>query len=131
MDQTILDRSSHLRSNNPQSSQTAAWQRWGPIAGAGALALFAISKRSKAGVTLALSGGLLAHHLASSASQPKRFHAEASFALNCPPEQAYRLWRNFETLPLFMRHLDSVKVSSDRRSHWTARGPFGRQIEWE
>ena len=130
MDQATLNRSGNIRSNS-QSFQTTNWQRWGPVAGAGALALFAVSKRSKAGIALALSGGLLAHHLVNSAWKPQRFHAEASFALNCSPEQAYRLWRNFETFPLFMRHLDSVRVRGERRSHWTARGPLGRQIEWE
>ena len=48
MDQATFNRSGNMRSNS-QSFQTTNWQRWGPVAGAGALALLAIAKRSKAG----------------------------------------------------------------------------------
>ena len=133
MDQTQPNRFSNTRLHTSESSQSNSnpWQRWGPLAGAGVLAVLAASKKSKTGVALALSGGLLAHYLTSGATTPKRFHAEASFALNTSPEQAYRVWRNFENFPLFMRHLQSVKTRGDRRSQWTAIGPLGREVTWE
>jgi uncharacterized membrane protein len=117
-------------SNKRQStSRTDLLQRWGPIAGAGVLALIALSKRSKTGVALAVGSGLVAQRLVDS-GRAKKFHAEASFALNSSPEEAFRLWRNFENLPLFMRHLQSVTVTSDRRSEWKAAGPLGREVQW-
>ena len=30
-----------------------------------------------------------------------------------------------------MRHLQSVEVISDNRSHWMASGPFGKTVEWD
>lgn len=47
------------------------------------------------------------------------------------PEELYRTWRNFENLPHFMRHLESVWVRDDKRSHWVARGPADTRIEWD
>lgn len=48
-----------------------------------------------------------------------------------PAEELYRFWRNFENLPRFMHHLDSVQVRDDRVSHWTVRGPAGLKLEWD
>lgn len=47
------------------------------------------------------------------------------------PDEAYRLWRDFEGLPRFMRHLESVRETGDGRSHWVAKGPAGLRIEWD
>jgi uncharacterized membrane protein len=47
------------------------------------------------------------------------------------PAELYRFWRNFEQLPLFMQHLESVRVLDERRSHWVARGPLGTKAEWD
>jgi uncharacterized membrane protein len=47
------------------------------------------------------------------------------------PQEIYAFWRNFENLHRFMAHLDSVRVIDDRRSHWTARAPAGRTVEWD
>jgi uncharacterized membrane protein len=48
-----------------------------------------------------------------------------------PQEEVYRFWRNFENLPRFMQHLESVRVLDDRRSHWKARAPAGATVEWD
>ena len=37
-----------------------------------------------------------------------------------PPEELYRFWRDFQNLPRFMEHLESVRVLDDRRSRWEA-----------
>jgi uncharacterized membrane protein len=47
------------------------------------------------------------------------------------PQEVYRFWRDFRNLPTFTSHLESVAVLDDRRSHWTARGPGGRFVEWD
>lgn len=46
-------------------------------------------------------------------------------------EDVYTLWRDFEYLPAFMFHLDSVKTTGERRSHWKAKGPAGTSVEWD
>jgi uncharacterized membrane protein len=48
-----------------------------------------------------------------------------------PVEQVYRFWRNFENLPRFMRHLESVRNLDERRSHWITKGPAGKKVEWD
>ena len=58
-------------------------------------------------------------------------HAKASCVVNRAPEEVYSFWRNFENLPRFMRHLESVQDRGDGRSRWVAKGPAGSTVEWE
>jgi uncharacterized membrane protein len=51
--------------------------------------------------------------------------------VNKPPEEVYRFWRNLENLPSFMKHLESVRVLDGGRSHWVAKAPAGRTVEWD
>jgi len=51
--------------------------------------------------------------------------------VNKSPEEVYSFWHNFENLPRFMEHLESVRTMDDRRSHWKAKGPLGRTFEWD
>jgi len=54
-----------------------------------------------------------------------------SATVQCSVEEAYEMWRNFENLPRFMRHLESVTTTGDRRSHWVAKAPAGKRVEWD
>jgi uncharacterized membrane protein len=54
-----------------------------------------------------------------------------SALINRSPEELYRFWRDFQNLPQFMFHLDSVQVIDDKRSHWVAKAPAGRRVEWD
>jgi uncharacterized membrane protein len=47
-----------------------------------------------------------------------------------PPAECYRFWCDFENLPRFMRHLESVEVTGPSRSRWRVRAPHG-SVEWE
>jgi uncharacterized membrane protein len=58
-------------------------------------------------------------------------HASGSCIVNRPPEEVYSFWRNFQNLPRFMRHLESVEDLGDGRSHWKVRGPAGMEVEWD
>jgi uncharacterized membrane protein len=53
-----------------------------------------------------------------------------AITVNASPEEAYTFWRNFENLPWFMAHLESVRVMDGRSSYWKARAPFGATVEW-
>jgi uncharacterized membrane protein len=57
---------------------------------------------------------------------------ERTVTVNRSKAEVYQMWRDFENLPRFMEHLDSVKVdeTDGSRSHWVAKGPLGRQVEW-
>ena len=54
-----------------------------------------------------------------------------SIWVNKSPEEAYNFWRNFENLPRFMRHLESVQSVGEGRSRWRATGVLGKTFEWE
>ncbi|HEV2705838.1 MAG TPA: SRPBCC family protein [Pyrinomonadaceae bacterium] len=54
-----------------------------------------------------------------------------SLIINRSPEELYSYWRNFENLPRFMHHLESVRVTGEGRSHWVAKAPAGSSVEWD
>jgi uncharacterized membrane protein len=53
-----------------------------------------------------------------------------SITVRRPVEDVYAYWRDFENLPRFMRHLESVHVLGDGRSRWRAKAPGGGTVEW-
>ena len=58
-------------------------------------------------------------------------HVDESVTIHRPVSEVYRYWRNFENLPRFMRHLESVAMREEGISHWVARGPAGTTVEWD
>ncbi|MCU0525755.1 MAG: SRPBCC family protein [Elainella sp. Prado103] len=56
---------------------------------------------------------------------------QKTVTINRAPQELYRCWRNFENLPQFTKHLKSVKVYNDHRSHWITSGVVDRSIEWD
>lgn len=46
-------------------------------------------------------------------------------------DELYREWRNLESLPEKMKHVQSVEELSDGTSHWSATGPAGKTFEWD
>ena len=54
-----------------------------------------------------------------------------SITIGRPVEEVYAFWRDFSQLPQFMRHLESVTVIDERRSHWVAKAPAGKSVEWD
>ena len=57
--------------------------------------------------------------------------SRSSVTVNAPPDAVYAAWRDFERLPTFMYHLESVTTTGDRHSHWVAKGPAGTTVEWD
>ncbi|MEU1689773.1 SRPBCC family protein [Micromonospora sp. NPDC005707] len=94
-------------------------------------------RRRRAGLTLAVLGGITAVDLYASVRairnrriSPEGF-AHGSVTVNRTREEAYRFWHDFENLPRFMYHLQSVTSTGPRRSRWSAKAPGGRTVEWE
>ncbi|HEV7992796.1 MAG TPA: SRPBCC family protein [Gemmatimonadaceae bacterium] len=54
-----------------------------------------------------------------------------SITVNRPVEEVYAFWHNFENFPQFMRHLESVRMTGNNRSHWVAKAPAGQTVEWD
>ena len=61
----------------------------------------------------------------------KGIHAQGTCIVNSTPEEVYQFWRNFQNLPRFMRHVNSVEDLGDGRSHWKVKGPAGMEVEWD
>ncbi|WP_320779232.1 SRPBCC family protein [Streptomyces sp. CRN 30] len=55
----------------------------------------------------------------------------AATTVTRPPDEVYALWKDLEKLPDFMAHLEEVRVTGARTSHWRADAPFGRTVEWD
>ena len=54
-----------------------------------------------------------------------------SVIIDRPPEDLYTYWHDFTNLPSFMKHVISVEVTGERRSHWLVTGPAGSTVEWD
>jgi uncharacterized membrane protein len=112
-----------------------------------ALLAYTVARRPKLGLPLGLDAGYMIYRGATGhcvfyqmlginraeANGHEGIKVERTVTINRPKEELYRMWRDFENLPRFMEHLESVQVDpSDReRSHWVAKAPMGQKIEWD
>jgi uncharacterized membrane protein len=140
-------------------------ERWLSAVAGGALAAYALKKRSPAGGAAAVAGAALLYRgatghcdvyqalgvntanghrekgtgvIADRGSDTRRqlggargIHVDEAVTINRPIGELYRFWRNFENLPRFMRHLDSVAMREQGISRWVAKGPAGTHVEWD
>lgn len=56
---------------------------------------------------------------------------EVSVQIERSPNEIYRYWRKLSNLPEVMSHLQEVRETDDRKSHWTASTPVGGTLEWD
>ena len=68
---------------------------------------------------------------AAMAEAPQNVPVTVTLTINSPAEKIYDFWRNFENLPRFMKHLESVEITGDQTSHWVARAPGGLRLQWD
>jgi uncharacterized membrane protein len=129
-------------------------ERWVSIVAGTAVAAYGLARRSISGLAVAGFGsalvwrgatghcsvyealGLSTHNESEDGRQVsvpygRGIRVEKSVTVNAPPDQLYKFWRNFENLPLFMQHLESVKMIDAGKSHWVAKGPAGIDAEWD
>lgn len=67
----------------------------------------------------------------SAADRESGIRVRKSVTVARPVEEVYAFWRDFENLPRFMRHLESVEVTGEGRSRWKAKAPAGLSVEWD
>ncbi|MQA28807.1 MAG: DUF2892 domain-containing protein [Luteitalea sp.] len=133
------------------AQNVAEVERWASALGGAGIALYGIRQGSAAGAMIAASGGILIARGAtgycpmyaatgvSTADTDTRValrlgrggHVEQAATINRSAAELYRYWRNFENLPRFMAHLVSVQQVDQRHSHWVAKAPAGRTVEWD
>jgi uncharacterized membrane protein len=95
-----------------------------------------------AAATAAVAGVMLLDYIASRKLSRPETHAvherpkergvrvRKTVTVNRPPAEIYAFWRNFENLPSFMVHLESVRELDQRLSYWKMRAPLGTTVEW-
>ena len=54
-----------------------------------------------------------------------------SITIGRPRNEVFAFFRQFENLPRFMNHLEEVQVIDERRSHWVAKAPAGKDVNWD
>lgn len=127
--------------SEPQSTQEAGVsqaEQWASLIGGGALVLSGLRQGSLRGALLAIAGGGLVYRGATAQKgmqeelgMNQSIEVEKTVTINKPAAELYHFWRNFENLPQFMKHLQSVTVTGDKRSHWVAKAPLGTSVEWD
>lgn len=55
----------------------------------------------------------------------------ATTTVRKPASEVYAFWRDLENLPTFMAHLEQVRTTGEKTSHWSASAPFGKDVEWD
>ena len=136
-----------------QSRNVSQPERLASIVGGGTLVAYGVQKGTWAGWGLAAIGGGLIYRgtkghcdmyqtlgintarksSGRSMSVPYELgvRVDQTITINKEPAEVYRFWRNLENLPRFMRHLESVKEIDNKHSHWVAKAPAGRSVEWK
>jgi uncharacterized membrane protein len=152
---------SELTGGEPASAPSGSvnvgqYERLASAVGGGALALYGITRGSLGGIALALVGAALVQRGVSghcnlyeamnfssargeglrnsenvSVAGDRGTKVEHSVTIHRPALELYSFWRNFENLPNFMNHLESVKRFGGNRSHWVAKAPGGTTVEWD
>lgn len=65
-------------------------------------------------------------------TDPVNVNIRSSFTVNKPREEVYQFWRKLDNLPLFMKHLESVEVIDEKRSHWVLKLPTNvAKVSWD
>jgi uncharacterized membrane protein len=127
-------------------------ERWISGVAGGALLLYGTKRPAWEGRLMMIAGGGLLHRAitgrcllykalrvntaatakseVTSVSHNEGIKIARSVTINRPVEELYRFWRNFENLPAFTKHLESVQVR-DRCSHWVVKAPAGKTVEWD
>ena len=58
-------------------------------------------------------------------------HVTKTVTVMRPRAEVFAFWREFENLPNFMHHLQSVDAIGGGRTHWVVRAPAGTEVEWD
>jgi uncharacterized membrane protein len=149
----IRPRGQSRQRSNGHGINVGEFERGLSVVGGALLAIRGLTQGSLGGLALAaLGGGLIRrglsghcaayavlgldtsdepHGALASVAAGRGVKVEKSVTINRTPAELYRIWRNFENLPRFMRHLETVQTDTGGRSHWVARGPLGFKVEWD
>ncbi len=127
---------------NREQQESAAERLY--VIGGTALAVYGMLKKDAfAGVPWMLAGGFLVskglqerQRLQTGEPRPVKrekagIEVEYALLIDKPCGQVYAYWRNFENLPKFMKHLESVRELGEGKSSWIAKGPMDTKVGWD
>jgi uncharacterized membrane protein len=120
-------------------------------AAGGMLIGYGLLRRNAAGAALALAGTALVIHGARRRSTfydalgleeesdrgfwdvglSRDVRARATMTINRNADDLYLEWLDLTRQPRYFRYLEQVELIDGTRSHWKARGPLGKSIEWD
>ena len=129
-------------------------ERWASAVGGALLAAYGIKQlkeRAPSGAAIAAAGSALMYRGAtghcpmyaatgintagdetrSKLAGARGVNVEEVVTIYASAAELYVFWRNLELLPRFMKHLVSVTQLDSCRSHWVAKGPAGRRVQWD
>lgn len=113
---------------------------WRHVVAGGLLLGWGLSRGSFSGVLIAAAGGGLAYRglgnqlPGGGSSGPdggSSVRVEKTVTVNRAIDEVYAEWREIEQLPKIMSHLESVQDLGNGMSHWVAKAPLGRTVEWD
>jgi len=97
----------------------------------GSLIYRAVTGNCKAYEALGVNTAGLPHGARISVPGNRGIKVEKTIFVRRSPADLFQAWRNFENLPHFMAHIESVHVLDDKRSHWVAKAPAGQVVQWD
>jgi uncharacterized membrane protein len=136
------------------SQNVAQIERWASLAAGAALISAAVRYRRAPSLLLGLVAGELFYRAATgycpiygalglrtagpetrnrnaSVAYGRGVRVEQSVTIARPAMDLYSYWRQLDTLPQFMQHVEEVTNLTDRRSRWRVRAPIGSRVTWE
>lgn len=144
-DMTLEGERSLRRSSHDDMESGLEVMNWGSVLGGSALLAYGMIRRRRftdlvfAGLGAALAyRGLSNSRLMDRSMKRLIMHTGAthpievstSMTVECPVDEVYAFWRNFENLPRFLGHIASVEELDERHSRWVARLPTGITLSW-
>ncbi|CAN5774020.1 hypothetical protein BH23GEM6_BH23GEM6_21010 [soil metagenome] len=115
LDVALLGRALSSHSKKPERTTAAI----GAVLGVAALDVFTAQ---------ALASG---QKLTRSRAEDGNIRVQRTVTVRISPEEAYRFWADFQNLPKFMRHLDSVQQIGEGRTRWSAKALGEKAVEWD
>lgn len=56
---------------------------------------------------------------------------ESEIEVRRPVSEVYAYWESLESLPVFMKNIEEVRVTGPDATHWRIKGPFGASLEFD
>jgi len=131
----------------PDQINVGREERWISMISGGVLVAYGLTRGSWSGMALAAAGGTLAFRgvtghcpmyaainantAAGDSRESNGVHVEQAITIDRPAEDLYTFWRDFGNHALISDYLASITVTGETTSHWVAKGPANKPLEWD